>query len=293
MKHFFAKSVYKLTSVCILLLASGCESSSTSNDQSRPELPKPETLTSLQDPKSPEAKLPIPRDSQDAIQYFSDVLNHPWIKEQPRVKNLNQVMVDDIRSIQALNSYLNHHRHESGIEPIPFELESEKIIQTIHRLQSPLTQLPFTFPEEYYSILNIPDASPGIKSTLMPYDIYKRIYLGDNALGLPFYLDVRVFSIGPEDERQYHVDSILHWHLGLLEGGVKAFQRIPKKQGVLLIGKGIRNLEHFDNSHGFAVDERGVLLAFFAQENILYVLYADAPWVTFSQHKDLFFNLLN
>jgi hypothetical protein len=124
------------------------------------------------------------------------------------------------------------------------------------------------------------------KGGLATFHVHKRLYLGETELGLPFYLDVRVFELDTNQS-----EEIIVWHLTLLDGRKEELLTTKERKAFLCYGR--RNASYADTTHGFAAlqEERALFLDFYEKENRLYVCYAEAPLTTFNQHATLFRSL--
>jgi len=113
-----------------------------------PQLHVPKPLIVKTDPLS---LLPLPREDQRAKEHFQSLLSHPWIQNQPQVKELSIEMVRDIELLQHFCQQLQHE------EKLSDEKISEIVIQTITTLQE---EIPFSLPKELYNVLCIPQTTP-------------------------------------------------------------------------------------------------------------------------------------
>ncbi len=251
---------------------------------------------SVNDSSPGQSKLPVPMQSPVALGQYRDVVTYPWIRLQSGLTHVTDGMVADVRSLEQGHEELNKRRKQAGLPTNTFEQESDRLISTIQEIQATIEPLKLAFPNNLYSILNIPPAAPLSYTTPLPFDIYKRVELGETDLGIPYYLDVRVFDISrlqSQTAKDAVIQAIINWHLGLLQGGEKAFSILQGKDTLVLLGHGDRNRDHFDGTHGFASHDRGVFLAFFSDGRHLYVLHADAPWSTLKNNKNLFLQVVN
>jgi len=264
-----------LSLLSLILILNGCESESYAPPPSRPVLPQPMSEVS----QAP--SIPIDRDSSESKALYSDVVNHPWYFKQPRVKRVTVGIAEDIRSFRTVHKKLNDLRIAKGQPVKTLDEDTEMLIKEVEKVQSMIDTLQLNFPENGYNVFNLPDQS--YVTTPFPFKLYKRLLLDETLYGMPFTLDVRVFELtDPEKE----IDAIYHWHLNLLENPEECFVRFPSDRGVVLIGRGDRNTRHYDPSHGIATKDRGVYLAFLQSEGKFLVLYADAPWKTFKEHRE-------
>jgi len=191
---------------------------------------------------------------------YEDILDHPWLKQQTGVEEILPAIVEDVRSIQRLN--------------IPWE----QIQKKYDELQKEIHTLPVTWPSYWYQVLQIPPASS--------FRIYRRMLVGENHLGFPIYLDVRVFEL--KDATQ--VAEILDWHFKLLKD--EPFQKIDPYPNVF-VGRGDHNTLLFNPTHGIASKDRGIFLAYFLKNQKLFVLFLDAPWFDFVIYYDNLLSILN
>lgn len=243
-------------------------------------------------------RLPVALTTETAHTQFRDVLEHPWVRQQQQqgLTALTDTMVQDIRSLKEGHKQLNERRKDAGLPPTTFDQESEKLVSTIQEIQQTLAPLHLAFPAGLYSILNIPTTSTAPYNTPLPFDVYKRVELGQTDLGVPFYLDMRVFDISQlqsQAAKEAAFQAVANWHIHLLKGGMKDFAAFQGKDTLVLLGHGERDRSHFDGSHGFATSDRGVFVAFFSDGRHLYVLHADAPWKNLQDKKNLFLKVVN
>lgn len=186
---------------------------------------------------------------------------HPWLSLQPDVQGAHMEIVRDLEKLYTFSS----------------QIDPNILIQTLLALQS---EIPFTFPDHLYNVLCITEEP---LPTPAPFHVYKRLYLGETELGLPFYLDVRVFELA-----NVSIEEIISWHLTILDGMPKKL--LEEENHVSYLCFGNRNQDRPDTTHGFAAlqGERGLFLDFIEKEGRLYVAYAEAPLSTFKKHLDLF-----
>ena len=196
---------------------------------------------------------------------------HPWLQMQPFVKNADVEIQRDLEKV---------HTFSAQVDELSEEDVTYFLIEALISLQ---TQIPFHFPRDLYNVLCIPDTS---SKGLAPYHIYQRLYLGESDLGLPFYLDVRVFEL-----ENISVEEVVNWHLSTLEGDVE--QLCCEENHSVYILKGTRKPCQQDMTHGFAqlLGERGLFLHFLQKDNRLFVCYAEAPYQTFEKNLDFFRDL--
>lgn len=107
-----------------------------------------------------------------------------------------------------------------------------------------------------------------------------RVYLGETALGLPFFLDVRQFEL-----KGVTSTELITWHLDLLEGPCEEIYISDQRK--VYIRKGVRNAHRLDTTHGFAPlqGERALFLDCFQVGDRLFMCTAEAPWETFQKHE--------
>ncbi len=189
----------------------------------------------------------------EAVSVQNTLLLHPWIATQPKINQLNAEIVRDLERLDVVCT-------KAGMEP-------GLLITTLNRLQK---QIPFKLPDTFYSLICLPDTSP--------FHVYKRLYLGDTEMGMPFYLDVRVFEL---EEASAH--ELIAWHLDLLEGGREELYRSENRAVYLSSGRRKR-----DDAHGFEMGQRGLFVDFLEKEGRLFVLYAEGPLSTFREYQSLF-----
>jgi hypothetical protein len=224
------------------------------------------------------------------------LLNHPWLIQQPQITRLSKVIIDDLNSISTAHTQLSKQLVLANKNSPSLEETTSKITQHALMIQNQLTGMGFNFPKNYYHILNLPDSERLQVATPRPFQVHKRIHLCDNAMGIPVFLDLRVFDLGkslPPEKQHIEILKIVDWHTKLLDNGYDDFRKLASKDRLVLLGRGNRNTEHFDNSHNMLSKDRGVFLAFSAKDNFLYVLHADAPWETLSPFESTFLNITN
>lgn len=216
-------------------------------EKTKPYLPEPVMVK-----KDPLALLPLARDCETARCYFDSLLSHPWIQSQPQVRELNIEMVRDLSTLEEIS-----HEISEDITNV--------CIQALIQLQN---EIPFNLPKDKYNVLCIPQATVKAPAS---YSIFQRLYLGESEVGLPFYLDVRVFEL-----ENCSADEIISWHLQALDGEVLSLGES------VYISKGYPTRE---TAHGFAKSMRGQYVAFFEKEGQLFVLHAEAHLKTFQKHE--------
>ncbi len=119
-----------------------------------------------------------------------------------------------------------------------------------------------------------------------PSVLLDKVYLGETALGLPFYLDVRQFELKGGSSNE-----LIAWYLDLLEGPYE--ELFVSDQRKIYVRKGARNPSHSDTTHGFAAmqGERGLFLDCYIEGGKLYMCSAEAPLETFQEHEEFFRSL--
>ena len=254
--------------IWILLLLTSCDTQPVPKNVPKGiVVPNPTVNTPLKSPNNPLEILPLPIDSPQALDYFEDVIHHPWVKRQTEVKVINREMVEDIEKYKSAYKLAKDHAMQSGQRIPSYEELNDILIREYEHLEKEIAKLDLKLPTNKYQVV------------MLPENTYKRFYIDDTALGIPFYLDVKVHSLFGEGD----IEKIKKWYWNLLKGGRESF----KPMGVGFIGHGDRNIEHFDPSHGFAVRDRGIYVSFYRLGNKMFVLYADAPWIDFEKHGDL------
>jgi hypothetical protein len=213
-------------------------------------------------------RLPLPIDNPEVITFFGDVVRHPWVKRQPGLKELNREMVEDIEKFKSTYKMLAESARQEGKSFPSYEEFNDNVVRDYETLEREMLALPIEFPADHYQVL------------MLPKNVYKRVYVDDTALGIPFYIDVKVYELSKKDE-------VIEWHWKVLKGGKQAFENF--KSG--FIGRGDRDSDHYDPSHGLATRDRGVFLAFYPVGSKLFVVYSDAPWGDISKHLDLYRSL--
>lgn len=195
------------------------------------------------------------------------ISNHPWLQIQPAARSSVLEIGRDLGKIGEI------------AQSIPRLSEEELTQLLMNKLLSMQEQIPFIFPEELYNVLWIPKSDVAEPS---PYQILKRLYLGETELGLPFYLDVRLFDLNRATR-----DDLVSWHLELLKGTQQLLRQSENRSTYLC--RGIRNPVRADTTHGFAAlqGERALYLDFFEQGSQLFVCYAEAPLKIFQIYEPL------
>lgn len=217
--------------------------------------------------------LPVNRESHSAHQFFEPLLSHPWIQMQPAVNQLN---IEMIRDLCALEEFCERLGKEEGLSPKQIE---EMAICTLIKLQE---EIPFKFPESLYNVIFITE-SP--EYTVKPpglFHVYKRLYLDDSEMGIPFYLDVRVFQ-----SEKVSLDEVINWHLQILDGEPEVLYQSDNR--IVFKKMGCRERE---TAHGFARGKRGLYADFLQSGDKLYVLYAETSLKTFYKNETLFNQLV-
>lgn len=187
---------------------------------------------------------------KDRIEHFEHVkpavlapiASHPWIALQ----TTSEIVPEMVRDLEKVDAYVAESRDDA----LPI------LIRTLIALQA---EVPFHFPEELYNVLYI-TAPP--KKGYPYYRIIKRVYFGDTHLGMPMYLDVRVF-----DADKSELSKIVDWHFQTIKG-----EFTPCGEG--FIGTGAYVDE--DSSHGFAKDRALFIFPHMIHDR-LFVLYSDVP----------------
>ncbi len=151
-----------------------------------------------------------------------------------------------------------------------FGLSPDTVAAKLAELQKPLEKFDLAFPENGYNVISLPETPS--------YRIIKRTYLGLTPLGSPFFLEVRAYPGA-------RLDEVRDWYMKLLTSR-SDFLKIAQKKYPTYLGRGDRNRSQYDPSHGFSVEDRGIFVSFIEDDNVLYVLYADAPYETFKKHKE-------
>jgi len=154
-----------------------------------------------------------------------------------------------------------------------FGIPAEDVLAKLDEIQKPLEKFHLNFPDRGYNVVSLPESSP--------YRIVKRLYLDRTPLGSPFFLEVRRYD--------KNLGQAQAWTLSLLS---TPFKEIPHKKYPTYLGRGNRNQDLYDPSHGFSVTDRGIFTSFIDDGAALYVLYADAPWETFEPHLVTLLNVI-
>ncbi len=168
---------------------------------------------------------------------------HPWIATQAGAK----IVPEMVRDLEKVEAYTADQKEES----------LSILIRTLLALQA---EVPFHFPDELYNVLYITEQPH--KKGYPIHRIIKRVYFGDTDLGMPMYLDVRVFDVD-----QSEISSIIETHFKSIDG-----EFAPCGEG--FIGKGIYANE--DSSHGFAKERAVFIYPHIAGER-LFLMYSDVP----------------
>jgi len=198
-------------------------------------------------------------------------------------------MLDDIEMTLHFHDAMENQRKQSGQPSKEFGDDLTMIITQIDYMQS---KIPFSTPENLYSVLNLPDLSAYSRNIPFTPRLVKRLYLGESELGFPLYLDVRRADGASKEE-------VIAWHLNLLETGPAAFHKVKsgekkdKMDEEIYLGRGDYKAES-DPTHGLAREDRAIYLHFkevanggeSRQGKELYYLYFDGPHAEFEQHQD-------
>ncbi len=198
------------------------------------------------------------------------ILSHPWLDTQPNVMRPNLEMMRDLSLLSeicdSLHSELTHEQIETSL------------IQTLTALQA---QIPFTLPQELYSVLCISEPLLDTIKPPVPFQVYKRLYLGETVIGFPFYLDVRVFELD-----RCGSEELIAWHLETLDGEPSCLYQSDNRAIYTSSGERTRA-----TAHGFATGKRGLFFECLEHKGRLFVLYAEAPIKNFKEHESLFTQL--
>ncbi len=246
---------------------------------------------------SPIDLLPLARDSKAAKAYFSDFLEHPWIRLQPGISEVNIGMVYDLMTLQEAHTLFESQVVDQTKPTVPLEKVTKILITQLQSLQKSLEPLKLNFPEDLYNVLNIAESPPNYYKTPLPFQVFRRTFLSLSENGFPIYMDLRIFTDNTSpsaEELAYDRKKIMQWHLNLLEGSSSAFTEFVSEDGVhVFMGRGDRNVKHFDPSQGHETKNRGIFLAFLPLGSSYCVLISDAPWSLAKQHKDTFLKTVN
>lgn len=178
----------------------------------------------------------------------------PWLEKQSPKIVVDDFILGDLKALWELE--------------VKYGIKGGIVIEKLLDLQKPLDELDLNFPEEWYSVLCIPEICNRFK-------VIKRLYFDKTPLGTPVFCDVRHCFGDPEEVKK--------WHLSLLE---EDFEKVDGRSFPVFLGRGDRNQEVYDPSHGFSVLDRGILLSFIETGDAFYVLYVDVPWEVFEKHRD-------
>ncbi|MFN0064753.1 MAG: hypothetical protein ACKVOH_00800 [Chlamydiales bacterium] len=228
--------------------------------QERPQVPG--ALVEYQDPW---ALLPIKRDDPQAQKHLSALLSSPWLVKQPGVEVITKEMLQDWIDFTTFTAQVGAENHFSQEEITYY------VFDTLNDMKA---EIPFYLPKNYYSVLCIPDQPE------KPFHIYRRLFLDNSALGVPFYLDICCFEMESEED-------VLTWLREQLDEEA-LFEKRECAQGVSYIGRGEKRLDL--TTHGFAraQGERGLFFHMIKREGKIFVACAEGPWETFSKHLSLF-----
>ncbi len=234
-------------------------------DVQRPCLPAPVCVE-----RDPISLLPLPKDSLDALKFFYPLIEHPWIRQQPHVKEISLEMIRDTEQLEQLTEMLAHSLAKEGVDVTV----SDVVTFLSDYLRKLCSKIPFVLPEECYRVLCIEEQIQ--QTCLRPFKVYERLYLGENSIHFPFYLDVRVFDCANSEQ----AEEIVQWHKQLLSENT-----FHQQEFAFFIGKGLPSEKKNLATHGFASlqGERGIFLYPCLKENQLFLLFAEAPWETFKE----------
>lgn len=255
---------------------------------SLPWLKKNEQLSkAVHEVLDPCTLLPVEKTSAVALKYFGDILNHPWIAMQTEVKEISMEMIRDLSLLKEVSSFVMEQAENEGKEVPSEEVIVSVLIPMLQELQ---VALPLDVPKNYYSVLCIPEMLQKEEAPY-PYYVYKRIYLDENDLGLPFYLDVRVFDHTQEDD----LERILDWHCSYYDETQTVFQSTGSEKAVTFLGHGYpkKNLRSLSQGFTSMQKDRGIFICATAKEDHIYVAFAEAPWSTFEKHLPFFEKVLS
>jgi len=245
---------------------------------------KPHVLKPTVVRKNQSSLLPLAKQSENAQKYFAELLVHPWIQAQTGVEEISHEMIQDIEGANMLCEALQQETEQAGKKPLSTKKITKILIETLLALQN---EIPISFPDNLYSVLCITETADSSNPPPTPFHVYKRLYLGQTEIGFPFYLDVRVFDVESEQERQ----NILSWHCSVLVEKEDAFEKhIIDENKQVFLGKGVSAK---NRAHGVFEwqDERGVFIYAIQKGKKLYVAYTDASWKTFEKSLNLFSSL--
>ena len=192
---------------------------------------------------------------------------HPWLQIQPAVIGASLEMMRDMERIAHLSASIG-------------EVSEEAITHLLmEKLLAYQTKIPFNFPKNLYNVLCINETASQIPAA---FHTYQRLYLGETELGLPFYLEVRVF-----ENKDMESEDLIAWHLDILKGERQEIYSSDNRKA--FICSGIRNSDRPDTTHGFGTlqGKRGLYLDFYKKEGHLFVCYAEAPLSTFCAYESL------
>lgn len=233
---------------------------------------------------SPIASL-LPLDFTDArVQKdYARYLEHPWVKQQPEVQTFSFGIIEDLLSVEFLLE--KYPLPPSVGDPLNFLIQERK------KLDQKIATFRFHLPDDSYHTLFLPPTPQESFPSPVAFNIYDRLYLGQNALGLPMYLEARFFKLTPGKEG-FEEKEIISWHFKLLLKGEKGFEPLETSEGTAYVGFGKRDSKHFDPSHGFAKTARGIFFASRRRNNTLCLLFADLPKPEMKERLSFFKNLL-
>lgn len=250
----------------IFCLLTACAQSDSPHPEShKPSLPSPTVNETLSLSSSPSLEAPQP--SKEFLKEHADVLDHPWVSSQKEVTQLSPIMIEDIRSLKRLHDHTPFFGKD-------FLQASQKLGEHLQAYQKQLAPFSIHYPAHRYSCLNLPEASSTLYQSPTPFRLYHRMDMGVTELGLPIYLDTRIF----DEVDESLVEEIEQWHLHLLKGGKASFDQYLSGGWTIWIGRGEKDSTHLDNTHGMLTADRGV---FFAHKRIgsrCAVLYLETQW---------------
>ena len=183
--------------------------------------------------------------------------------QKPQIIEQNRPTLPPPNYSSSLEQQKDEERFDEVVSVISDENDlrnddvKELLFSALDRMER---EIPFNFSQDLYTLRCLPEPTSD-------FEVHKRMHLGDSSLGVPIYLDVRVY--------QMRKDQVLQKLFAAIEG---TFERVPSEEGACYIGRGQRLFE--ESTHGFAaaLGERGVFFHLVEQDDRIFVTYSEAPW---------------
>ncbi|MCB1135321.1 MAG: hypothetical protein KDK78_03530, partial [Chlamydiia bacterium] len=233
------------------ILMTSCGDSPTLSDESTvPRVPAALVDTDLNSPN-------LTLKDASLRELYPHLISHPWLQHQSKDVEVGTWLWEDLRLTDRLWQDVSAQlAHRTG-SAIPREAFRKQMVKTLLGFQEPSRHLDIVYPNWAYSMLNIPPVNSQQYQSPYPFRMLKRVVLGESKLGFPMYLDTRDFEC-PEE----WVQQILEWHRDCLEKEDSSFADYVAGHWKILAGRGARNRAHLDTTHGFALRDRGMLIAY-------------------------------